>query len=107
MAEVLGVEDRPLTDQQVLALGEELVVGGDYTRSQPAVGEVDQFREGVLEGAVVGVRVASAVGGRVVGVRVLGLGLGLVLRLRGHVIDSRSREQTGPSKVFVRSVQFC
>ena len=59
VAEVLGVELGGLGQQQVLALGEELVVGGDHTRAEPPVGEVGVVGEGEVGGAVVGVRVAA------------------------------------------------
>ncbi len=68
VAEALGVEARGLGPQQVLAFGEELVVGGDDARAQQPVGEVGQVGEGKRGGAVVGIGVAAAVGGGVAGV---------------------------------------
>ena len=67
VAEVLRVELGGLGLQHVLALGEELVVGGDDTRAEPPVGEVGVVGEGEVRGAVVGVRVAAAVGAGVTG----------------------------------------
>ena len=58
--EVLGVELGRLGLEQVLALGEELVVGGDHARAEAPVGEVGVLGEGEVGGAVVGVRVAAA-----------------------------------------------
>ncbi len=60
--EVLGVELGGLGHQQVLALGEELVVGGDDTRAELPVGKVGVLGEGKVGGAVVRVRVAASVG---------------------------------------------
>ena len=67
VAEALGVELGGLRLEQVLALGEELVVGGDDTGAEPPVGEVDEVGEGEVGGAVVGVRVAAPVRARVAG----------------------------------------
>ncbi|MGX1510300.1 hypothetical protein RKD44_001588 [Streptomyces collinus] len=60
--EVLGVELGGPGHQQVLALGEELVVGGDDTRAELPVGKVGVLGEGEVGGAVVRVRVAASVG---------------------------------------------
>ncbi len=81
--EALGVEFRGLRLEQVLALGEELVVGGDDATAEAPVGEVHEMSEGEVGGAVVGVRVASPVRVRVAGeVR---------CRRHGHWFLSRSR----------------
>ncbi len=61
VAEVLRVEDGGLGLEEVLPLGEELVVGRDDARAEAAVGEVDEVGEGEVGGAVVGVRVAARV----------------------------------------------
>lgn len=65
--EVLGVELGPLGQEQVLALGEELVVGGDDPGPELPVGEVGVLGEGEVGAAVVRVRVAASVGVRVAG----------------------------------------
>src|SRR6478609_5771309 len=106
VAEALGVEDGGLADQEVLTFGEELVVGRDHSGAETAVREVDQPGEGEVARAVVGVGVTTAVGGRVVGVRVAGTVLRLVL-VAGHGATVPPRLPSGPSKVFVRSFQFC
>lgn len=67
VAEVLGVELGGVGLEEVLALGEELVVGGDDARAQAPVGEVGVLREREVCGAVVRVRVAAAVGAGVTG----------------------------------------
>ncbi len=102
VAEVLGVEDGALADEEVLALGEELVVGGDHARAETAVGEVDQFREGEVGGAVVGVRVTAAVRGRVVGVGILVV---VLILFEGHAFTVVRGKPLGPSKVFARIIK--
>ncbi|GFN03909.1 hypothetical protein Smic_24650 [Streptomyces microflavus] len=108
MAEVLGVEDGAFAQEEVLALGEELVVGGDHARAEAAVGEVDEFGEGeVARLAVVGVRVAAAVGRGVIGV---GIGVGVLecglARVEGHALTFAPPDSSGPSKVFADTVQL-
>lgn len=61
VAEVLGAELGASGDEQVLPLGEELVVGGDHPGAQAPVGEVDEAREGQVGAAVVGVGIPSGV----------------------------------------------
>ncbi len=110
VAEALGVEDGAFADQQVLALGEELVVGGDHARAEAAVGEVDQFGEGEVSGlAVVGVGVAAAVGRGVVGVggSVSGSWNAVSLASKVMPLTLTPPNLSGPAKVFVRTVQFC
>ena len=65
--EVLGVELGGIGLEQVLALGEELVVRGDHARAQAPVGEVGVLGEAEVGGAVVRVRVATTEGAGVTG----------------------------------------
>ena len=65
VAEARRIEPGRPGDEEVLPLGEELVVGGDDSGAQPPVGQIDQRAEGELGGAVVGVGVAAGVGVRV------------------------------------------
>src|SRR5690606_41828103 len=62
VAEVPRVELGALGQDQVLPLGEELVVGGDDRGAEPPVGEVGVPAEGKVGGAVVRVGVAAAGG---------------------------------------------
>ncbi len=67
VAEEIGVEAGGFGGEQVLALGEELVVGGDHGGAEPSVREVGQVGEGKVGAAVVGVRVAAGVRARAPG----------------------------------------
>lgn len=74
VAEGVRVELAGLGLEEVLAVGEELVVGRDDAAAQTPVGEVDQAREVELGVLVVGVGVTALVRLGVVGTRIEGLG---------------------------------